>query len=226
MRATYCKHCGQRLGEQDVFCVRCGQLAPQEEFESDVRVRETDTTVGIYQSSNSLSQQAEDSRESEAQGDVSAVAEQLRYSSGPVTSRNVPLRRRSLPVLEILVAVLLLGGAGAAIWIFRSTLPKRHAEPPPIIVTIDPASARVQTGKTADFAATVSGASNSEVTWSVREGNTGGRVVAKGAKAEGGNVSSLATYTAPKKPGTYHVLATSNTTPPSAVSAEITVVRK
>jgi hypothetical protein len=222
----FCKHCGQRLGDDDIFCVRCGQLVPQEEFESDARVRETDTAIGVYQSASSLADQAEESRSSESQGDVSAVAQQWRYSSGPVTPRNVPQRRGSFPIVEVLVAVLLLVGAGASIWIFRSTLPKRQNEPPPIIVTIDPPSAHVRVGKTADFAATVSGAPNNEVTWSVREGDVGGRVVAKGAKAEGGKVSSLATYTAPKKPGTYHLLATSNTTPPSAVSAEITVVRK
>lgn len=225
MRASYCKHCGQRLGEQDVFCVRCGQLAPQEEFESDARVRETNTTAGVYQSAHSLSQQVEESRVSEAE-DVSAVSDQMRYSTDPATPRTIARRRSSWPVLEILVAVLLLVGAGASIWIFRSTLPKRHTEALPIIVTIEPTSTRVLAGKTAEFAATVSGAPESEVTWSVREGNVGGRVVGKGAKAEDGKVSSVVVYTAPKKPGTYHLLATSNTTPPSAVSAEITVVRK
>jgi hypothetical protein len=226
MRATYCKHCGQRLGEQDIFCVRCGQLVPQEEFESDVRVRETDTAVGLYQGAQTLAQQVAETRSSDHQDDVSTTSEQWRYASDVVTSRNIPRRRSSFPVLETLVAVLLLVGAGTALWIFRSTLPKRQSEPPPIIVTIDPPSAHMRAGKTTDFSATVSGAPNNEVTWSVREGDAGGRIAAKGAKAEQGKVSSLATYTAPKKPGTYHVLATSNTTPPSAVSAEITVVRK
>lgn len=218
MRATHCKHCGQRLGNEDTFCVRCGQLVSQEEFESDVRVRETEP--GIYQSSNSLTPTVEES--SGVPRDASVVTDQWRYNS----ARDVPQRKSSWPLLEILVAVLLFAGAGMAIWIFRSTLPKRVVEPPPIIVTIDPASAHVHVGKTADFAATVSGAANQEVIWSVREGDAGGHVVAKGAKAEEGKISALATYTAPKKPGTYHVLATSDTTPPSAVSAEIIVVRK
>jgi len=225
MRAMYCKHCGQRLGEQDVFCVRCGQLAPQEEFESDARVRETNASVGVYQSTHSLPRQAAEDQGLEVQ-DESAATESTRYSPTPIVPRNVPQRRSSFPVLETLIAVLLLVGAGASIWIFRSTLPKRHAEALPIIVTIEPASARVLAGRSAEFAATVSGAPNSEVTWSVREGSAGGRVVAKRAKAEEGKISSLATYTAPKKAGTYHLLATSNTTPPSAVSAEITVVRE
>jgi hypothetical protein len=228
MRATYCKHCGQRLGNEDLICVRCGQLVPQEEFESDARVRQTEATVGVYQGASSLArvddepsaQQTLDPEQS------SSASEQWQYNSVPATPRSVPRRRSSFPVVEVLVAVLLLVGAGASLWIFRSTLPKRQAEPPPIIVTIDPPSAHVRVGKTADFAAAVSGAPNHDVIWSVREGDAGGRVAAKGAKAGDGNVSSLATYTAPKKPGTYHVLATSNTTPASAVSAEITVVRK
>ena len=225
MRATYCKHCGQRLGEQDIFCIRCGQLAPQEEFESDARVRETNTAVGVYRSAHSLTQPLTDNS-SRNEGELASAAEQVSYNAAAVAPRIAPQRRSSFPVLETLIAALLLVGAGASIWIFRSTLPKPHAEPPPIIVTIEPATTRVLAGKTAEFAATVTGASNSEVTWSIREGNVGGRVVAKGAKAEDGKVSSLATYTAPKKAGTYHLLATSNTTPPSAVSAEITVVRR
>lgn len=220
MRATHCKHCGQRLSNDDTFCVRCGQLVSQEEFESDVRVRGTE--AGAYQSASSLARPVDE--HAEGLRDASSYAtEQWSYSS----ARSAPPRRKSSwPVLEIIIAVLLLVGAGTSLWIFRSTLPKRVVEPPPIIVTIDPTSAHVRVGKTADFAATVSGASNSEVLWSVREGDSGGHIVAKGAKAEDGKVSSLATYTAPKKPGTYHLLATSNTTPPSAVSAEITVVRK
>ncbi len=228
MLATYCKHCGQRLGNEDIFCVRCGQLVPREEFESDARVCQTEATVGVYQSASSLAQVDDEPspQETLAGEPSSSTPQQWQYGSAPPAPRSVPRRRGSFPVVEVLVAVLLLVGAGASFWIFRSTLPKRQAEPPPIIVTIDPPSAHVRVGKTVDFAAAVSGAPNNDVTWSVREGDAGGRVAAKGAKAEDGKVSSLATYTAPKKPGTYHVLATSNTTPASAVSAEITVVRK
>lgn len=225
MRASYCKHCGQRLGDQDVFCIRCGQLAPNEEFESDAHVRETTTSVGVYERAQRLTQHAEESSNPEVQTDF-AKADPTRYSSANPASRSLPPRRGAFPVLETLVGVLLLLGAAASMWIFHATLPKRQAQPPAVVVTIDPPSARVQAGRSAEFAATVSGTSNDEVTWSIREGSAGGQVVPKAAKAEHGRVFSLATYTAPKKAGTYHLLATSNTSPPSAVSAEITVVRK
>jgi chitinase len=129
-----------------------------------------------------------------------------------------------LPVLEILIVVLLLGGAGAAVWILHSSLPGKSTAPASNVeVTISPASAQVVAGKAFDFSATVAGAENVEVTWSVQEGDSGGRVVSRGARAQGGAVSSMAVYIAPDTPGTYHLLATSRADSKKSASAEITV---
>ncbi len=138
------------------------------------------------------------------------------------------LRRKSrLPVLELLVIVLLVVGAGAAVWILRSSLPsKTNAPPSSVMVTIAPASAHVAAGKTFNFSATVSGTDDPQVSWTVEEGNTGGRVVNRGAKADGGTVSSLAVYIAPHTPGSYHLLATSKADPRGSASAEVTVTRR
>lgn len=136
-------------------------------------------------------------------------------------------RRSRLPVLEILVIVLLVAGAGAAVWILRSSLPdKTTAAPSSVVVTIAPASAHVAEGKAFNFSATISGTDDTQVMWTVEEGNTGGRVVNRGAKADGGTVSSLAVYIAPHTPGTYHLLATSKADPRESASAEVTVTRR
>jgi chitinase len=136
-------------------------------------------------------------------------------------------RKSRLPVLEILVIVLLLAGAGAAVWILRSSLPsKTTAATSSVVVTIAPESAHVVVGKAFDFSATVSGTDDTQVRWKVEEGDAGGRVVNRGAKAAGGTVSSLAVYIAPRTPGTYHLLATSKADPRESASAEVTVTKR
>ncbi len=140
----------------------------------------------------------------------------------------VPRRKSRLPVLEILVAVLLIGGAAVAIWILHSSMPAKSAAAPAastVAITISPESAEVAAGKAFDFAATVSGTDDARVTWTVQEGDEGGRVVTHGAKAEGGTVSSMAVYVAPHKPGTYHLLAASDADPQKSAQAEITVTK-
>ena len=70
--------------------------------------------------------------------------------------------------------------------------------PLPIIVTISPTSATINTNGTQQFTDTVTNfLSTSAVTWSVQEG------------AAGGTVDGTGLYTAPSNAGTYHVVVTS-----------------
>jgi len=141
--------------------------------------------------------------------------------------RVVRRRRSSAPIVEILVAILLLGGAATAIWIMRSSLPASSAAMGGgVKVTVTPASARVAKGKTLDVLATVSGTDNVEVNWSVQEGETGGHVESRGAKAAKGKVWSQAIYSAPKTPGTYHLLAESKADSAKSAVVVITVVNR
>ena len=135
-------------------------------------------------------------------------------------------QKSKLPVLEIAVAVLLLLGAGAAVWMLHSSLPaKTAASAANVAVTLTPASAEVGAGKGVDFSASVTGTDNVEVDWSLQEGDSGGRIVTRGAKAEAGQVSSLVQYVAPDTPGTYHLVATSKADPQQSAQAEITVTK-
>ena len=81
------------------------------------------------------------------------------------------------------------------------------AAPPPIVVTISPSSASLQTGSAQQFSATVTGTTNTSVTWS----------------GTGGTVSSTGFYTAPNTAGTYSVTATSVADPTKSASATVTV---
>jgi 6-phosphogluconolactonase len=100
---------------------------------------------------------------------------------------------RNITTGTMILAVLLLtacggGGGGSA----------PPATPPPAVVslTVPSTTALVPPGKNKTFSATVTGSSNTAVTWVVVEGSSGGSIT--------GGV-----YTAPATPGTYHLTATS-----------------
>src|ERR1700687_5548740 len=68
--------------------------------------------------------------------------------------------------------------------------------PPAIAVAVSPGSPSVSVGGKQQFTATVTGTSNTAVTWAVEESN-------------GGTIDSTGNYAAPMKAGSFHVLATS-----------------
>ena len=145
--------------------------------------------------------------------------------AAPPDSAEVGTRRsRISPVLigAVIVALLAVGGI---VWMLRSSV-SAGAKPAKVEITMFPLTAKVVAGKGADFAATVNGAPSSEVTWKVEEGDNAGEIKTRGAYAKEGAISLYATYTAPKTPGTYHLVATSTADPSKSASAEITVVEK
>lgn len=113
---------------------------------------------------------------------------------------------RASPLAAVLAALLAAcGGQGA---VDASAAALRHYH---VSVSISPATAAVAPGGTQQLTATVSGTTNTAVTWSVQEG------------AGGGAVTSTGLYTAPSTPGTYHVVATSQADSTRSAVATITV---
>ena len=82
---------------------------------------------------------------------------------------------------------------------------------PDVRVTVSPSTATVVAGATQTFTASVVGAPDAGVTWSVQEGDAGGQVSADGV------------YVAPDAPGTYHVVATSRADPTQGAVATVSV---
>jgi hypothetical protein len=78
-----------------------------------------------------------------------------------------------------------------------------------VAVVLSPSSSAADACQTVAFSATVSGTTNRGVTWSVKEG------------ASGGTITPAGVYTAPSAAGTYHVVAASLADP--ARTAEGTV---
>jgi hypothetical protein len=80
-----------------------------------------------------------------------------------------------------------------------------------VSVAIGPSSSAVDACQTVAFSATVSGTANLGITWSVREGPSGGSITPAGV------------YTAPSSPGTYHVVANSLADPAPTAEGSVTV---
>ena len=82
--------------------------------------------------------------------------------------------------------------------------------PPGVTVTVAPATASLTTGGTQAFTATVTGATNTAVIWTVTE-------------SSGGTITSAGVYTAPAVAGTFHVVATSVAEGTKGATATVTV---
>jgi hypothetical protein len=85
------------------------------------------------------------------------------------------------------------------------------APPPVVTVAITPSTAAIKSCQSVTFSATVSGTSNTAVTWSVQEGTAGG------------SITSAGVYTAPSSAGTYHAVATSQADTTKSATATVTV---
>jgi len=216
-----CPRCRRLNTGTDLTCDWCGTELP-----ADTPAPAPDPAANIPPPSFAGYAKNDLSSKTNAAGLTSkAVSSDLADDTNHAT---VGIRRRTgLPVLEILVIVLLLAGAGTAMWILHSSLPgNAAAAPSSVVVTVTPESAQLVTGKSFDFAASVSGTNNTQVTWAVEEGDAGGRIVTHGGKAKGGKFSSVVVYIAPNTPGTYHLVATSKADPRQSASAEATVTGK
>jgi|HubBroStandDraft_6_1064221.scaffolds.fasta_scaffold56807_2 hypothetical protein len=146
------------------------------------------------------------------------------FAAAPGSAEVTGRRSKISPVLigAVIVALLAVGGI---VWMLRSSM-SANAKPTPVEITMFPTTAKVAAGKGVDFAATVTGAPTSEVTWKVEEGDNAGQIQTRGAYAKEGAISLYSTYTAPKTPGTYHLVATSTADTSKSASAEITVTAK
>lgn len=90
------------------------------------------------------------------------------------------------------------------------TTPVPAPVPPPVVLAVSPQTASVVEANTVQLTATVSGTSNTAVTWAVQESG-------------GGTVSSAGLYSAPLVVGTFHVVATSVADPSQTATAAISV---
>lgn len=108
-----------------------------------------------------------------------------------------PSRTRTIAILTALLIVLVAAAAAGAWFLFLQ---------PKATITVEQPSLQCQAGATVQVSAGVAG-NAANVSWIVREGPSGGRVVAEGAVATPTGAKYVATYVAPFSPGVYHVEA-------------------
>lgn len=144
------------------------------------------------------------------------------FAAPPGSHDSAGERRRISPVLIGAVIVALIALAGI-IWMVRSSM-SPSAAAAKVEISIFPTTAKMAAGKSADFKANLTGPPTDQVIWKVDEGDSGGQVQVQRA-SEGAN-SMYSTYTAPKTPGTYHLVASSTADPTKSATAEITVTAK
>ncbi len=112
---------------------------------------------------------------------------------------------KTVRATALVVGALLAGCAGGGGGGGGSTCASSTAS-----VSIEPAAPTVIAGTTQPFVATVTGPTNTAVTWGVQE-------------AGGGDISVTGVYTAPSTPGTYHVVATSQADSCGTATVAVTV---
>jgi len=115
----------------------------------------------------------------------------------PVSPNAWILRFISLTLMGVMVAVTATAQQSGK----QTVLPVR----------IDPPEATLYVGESLRFAALAGGAKNAAVKWSIQE-------------PEGGRITDVGVYTAPRAIGIYHVVASSNTNPHAKATATVTVV--
>jgi hypothetical protein len=89
-----------------------------------------------------------------------------------------------------------------------------------VSVTINPEVVTLLVSRDRQFSATVVGSDDKSPTFAIREGSLGGVI------APDGKTTTTAKYTAPAKPGVYHVVATSVADPTKSATATVTVIDK
>ena len=210
-----CPECGRPSGKNDLFCQSCGMKLVQQTTSPSKAAGQSRPLFAGFAYENFKTQQQDEN--------LANRMERLRVASR-INRARARLRtpKTHLPVLEILIAVLLLGGAAIAVWILHGSMPAPET-PSNIRVTVWPASAEVGMGRAYDLSASIVGTDNTDVNWTIDEGDAGGRIIPRSAKSIGGAVSAQAVYIAPNTPGTFHVTATTKADLRKFDSAEITV---
>jgi chitinase len=147
------------------------------------------------------------------------------FAATPGSQEVVSERRKVSPVLIVAIVVALIALAGI-VWMLRTSMSGAAKQAANVEITIYPTAAKVVAGKGVDFAATITGAPTSDVTWKVEEGDNAGEIKTRGAYPKDATISLYCTYTAPKTPGTYHLVATSTADTSKSATAEISVTAK
>lgn len=134
------------------------------------------------------------------------------FQEGPFPA---PARGGSKALVIGVILIAVFGAAGWFAW--------QYFARPDVTVTAIPQRIHVAAGGRTSLQANVSGSKDTDVKWSIQEGDKGGQITPQGDMVEGNQSRATAMYTAPQTPGTFHVIATSHANPSRTAKVEIVV---
>ena len=143
---------------------------------------------------------------------VTPPASAVPFQEGPFPT---PPRSGSKALVIGVILIAVFGAAGWFAW--------QYFARPDVTVTAIPQRIHVAAGGRTSLQANVSGSKDTDVKWSIQEGDKGGQITPQGDMVEGNQSRATAMYTAPQTPGTFHVLATSHANPSRTARVEIVV---
>ena len=191
-----CAVCGTEIAPSHRFCLACGAAVGQTAKASEQTLQ---TPQPPFPAQASLSTPAP----------VSAIR-----ASEPGPFPETPGRDRTLGMI-VAVLLVVMGIAGWFVW--------RVFARPDVTITTFQKKIHVAAGGKTSLQASVTGSSDTDVDWSIQEGDKGGRVVSMGSVTEQNQSHASATYTAPQSGGTFHVIAASHANPSRTAKIEIVV---
>ena len=143
---------------------------------------------------------------------VTPPASAVPFQEGPFQA---PPRSGAKALIIAVVLIAIFGAAGWYAW--------QYFARPDVSVTAIPQKIHVAAGGRTLLQANVSGSKDTDVKWSIQEGDKGGQITPQGDMVEGNQSRATATYTAPQTPGTFHVIAASHANPGRTAKVEIVV---
>jgi predicted amidophosphoribosyltransferase len=229
--AQPCAACGAAIGEGQKFCLACGApIGQRASVNVSPSVAEPEPTRGEHAVCAAC-----DAALSEGQKfclscgtpvtQATAIAPQPPAALAPIAEPHAATSEAQLfatpqrsSAKTLVVVVVLLGVLGAGGWYGW-----KYFTRPDVTVTTFPQKTHVAIGGKTSVQASVSGSKDTDVTWTIQEGNKGGQVVDLGAVMASGQLRAGATYSAPQTTGVFHVVVTSHANPGRSAKIEIVV---
>ena len=232
-----CSSCGAAITTGQKFCLSCGAPVGQTTKSGDTSARTVVETTAptppepeprlcstcsaaltegqkfCLACGTPVSQPATTSQPAAAV--YSAPVPQYRPTAEPQIFEAPPPKSSAKTVIIVVVLLAAAGGGGWYAWQYFSR--------PDVTVSAFPQRTHVAIGGKTALQASVSGSKDTDVDWTIQEGNKGGQLNVLGSGIVSGQPASTAIYNAPQTNGTFHVIATSHANPGRSAKIEVVV---
>jgi len=204
-----CPACGAEVSHDQRFCLSCGGTLGSSTELHDHEIGASPATSDTHASA--VEQARPQRRVCPACGAAYSTDQDVCLVCGARVSQKSSAK-------TVILIVVILGALGAGGWFGW-----KYFTRPDVTVTAFPQKTHVAAGGRTMLQASVSGSDDADVSWSVQEGDKGGKVSSMGSVAGSDQKRSAATYSAPETSGTYHVVVTSHANPGRTAKIEIVV---